>query len=245
MSRFFHNMFGWNESVQFTHGTSTPPGYCDFRPQLFYQEVMPWHIASSSLEFKMNMTTGVNEARFPNDANLESPGSEEALQSAMNNATRLIDSTDEDDEKKKMDNASSEVSKRLCNAVTWQDSQQVAYILRSCYVTQGAALPALIEASSQGVEECAKVLIGAGTSASALVSFTSCKKNALHVACENGHESCAMILIDSMKSYDAIFQRTVPSNKSFVEVLQEQDLNGMAKRLKRHVEMHLSLLVST
>lgn len=237
MSRFLQGVLGWDSAAPAAAPPSLPKnprGYCDFRPQLFFQEVQAWHLAGSALEFRMNISTGVNEARFANEANLERPGSEIALQSAVRHATTLVQAAESTGDEE-------EVTTRLVNAVTWQDPRQVEYILRSCYVTHPAALPALGEACYRGLEECVQILLQAGVSAAAYFGQTggsSCQKNALHIACENGHESCAVLLINSMQSKEDILLKTIPSDLNAFDILRRQDLSGMAKRLELHAENH-------
>mmetsp|Transcript_11474 Transcript_11474/g.18718 ORF Transcript_11474/g.18718 Transcript_11474/m.18718 type:complete len:254 (+) Transcript_11474:18-779(+) len=246
MASYINALFGWDKGSQSSTSMShpsqsrNPRGYCDFRPQLFYQEVQTWHLAGSALEFKINMTSGINQARFANDLDLEDPGSEDALASAIRNATVLVKDTESHDE--------GEVSKRLMNAVTWQDSAQVEYILRSCYVTLEAASPALAEASSRGFSECVSVLLNAGASPSDYLlplSYspqqcnTSMQKNALHFACEGGHEDCAMLLISSMHSEEEVYKKSNPSALTAFDMLRKQDLNAIARRLELHAKSHL------
>ena len=45
-----------------------------FRPQLFWQEVLPEHVASSCLQFHMDWSSGRNFARQPGDAEVPSNG---------------------------------------------------------------------------------------------------------------------------------------------------------------------------
>lgn len=248
MSSYLREMFGWSTATE-TEVTprlhsKNPRGMCDFRPQLFYQPVQVWHLAGSSLEFKINLTTGINQARFANDADLEAPGSEEALESAMRNAVTLVKTSESDGEE-----GEGEVKVRLVNAVTWQDPMQVKYILQSCYVTHHIALPALAEACSRGLEECVQILLQAGTSASCYYSLqqqqqgggdSGLQKNALHVACENGHESCARMLINSMQSREEVYLKTKPAGLTAFDILRQQDLSGMARRLELHAENHLT-----
>jgi hypothetical protein len=246
MAGYLKDMLGWSTGTQPTTTAVTPQtllpknprGYCDFRPQLFYQDLQTWHLAGSALEFRMNFSTGINQARFANDADIEAPGSEEALRSAMRNATTLVNSAQSDEDE-------NEVTIRLSNAVTWQDTDQVEYILRSCYVTHQAVLPALAEACTRGLEGIVHTLLLAGASASAFLPSQSqqqgaIQKNALHVACENGHEACAVLLIENMHSREEIYLKPVFSDLTAFDILRRQDLGGMARRLEVHAENHLT-----
>lgn len=203
-----------------------PQGYSDFRPQLFFQEVQHWHVVSSSLEFKLNIETGINYARFANDNNLEAPESEGMLEEAMVRATTLVENVLSDD--------SGEARKRLLNAVTWNDADQVRYIIRSCYITMNDSLVAIIEASSRGNEACVEALLKAGCSPSAMLHGSP--KNAFHVACENGHEICARLLIDAMKSRDEAYITSKLNASTAFEIMRGQELHKMASRLEKYVE---------
>jgi hypothetical protein len=244
--KYFTDLLGWPSSSPPKHPIylKNPRGYCDFRPQLFFQEIQTWHLAGSALEFKMNISTGVNQGRFANDANLEAPGSEEALASAVKNATTIVTSSVSCDNE-------GEVSKRLINAVTWQDFNQVGYILRSCYVTANAASPALAEACARGYTDCVRILLEAGLSPTDYISPQPCdgqqqqnnsifQKNALHIACENGHEECAVLLILAMNDVADILIKTVPSGLTAFDILRQQDMVGIAKRLENHVDNYLA-----
>lgn len=67
----------------------TKSDYCYFRPQLFYQNVAEWHTCEAALEFKMNLSSAVNQARFPSSITLED-GDPERLQDAKEAATKLV-----------------------------------------------------------------------------------------------------------------------------------------------------------
>ena len=199
----------------------------DFRPQLFWQEVRPFHqIKYAGLDIKMNFSTGVNQARFVSTVNIED-GSPEAQARVLSGATTIvpkesrIDRRDED-----------KVSTMITAAATWGKEEEIEYMLRSCYVTEDAALPALSEAAFRGFENCLRVLIKAGVSAwKCSPSSLSSEKNALHVACESGNEKIAKILIDSMPSREKVELVDGNGNTAF-DLLRRNDLEGMARRLE-------------
>jgi hypothetical protein len=118
---------------------------CEFRPALFYQVVAKWHVATRDLSFKVNLTTGINQARYVmKGVDLEA-GPKERLQSAIESQTKIVSSD-------KGEEDSANVTKLLKNAATWNNGAMVEYVIRTCYVTEKAALPALEEASSLGLE---------------------------------------------------------------------------------------------
>ena len=125
---------------------------CEFRPALFYQVVAKWHVATRDLAFQVNLTSGINQARYlMKGIDLES-GPKERLQSAIESQTKIVSSD-------KGEEDSANVTKLLKNAATWNNSAMVEYVIRTCYVTEKAALPALEEASSLGLEVCIIILL--------------------------------------------------------------------------------------
>jgi hypothetical protein len=173
----------------------------------------------------MNITSGINQARFMTSVSIDD-GPEERLRDAIKNATKCVSAAETKED-------ISLVSTKLAAAATWGDKDQIGYILRSCYCSAEAALPALAEASSRGFEECVHILLAAGVSASSVESTSN--KNALHVACEAGQESVASILISSMKSLDEVYAplEVGPDKRlTAFDLLRQNDLNSMAKRLE-------------
>ena len=202
---------------------------CYFRAQLFYQVVQPWHIADAGLEFDMNITTGVNKARFPNELGLDAPGNEDRLQEAIVAGTKVVPP-----QSARGDSAA--IQKRLESAVTWGKEEEVGYLIRACYATENDALSALAEASSRGFDTCVTVLLRAGVSGSTPVPNSSTSKNALHMACENGQEECAKLIISSCASEEEVYRPCSIGEQEITcfELLRRADLNGMARRLEAH-----------
>lgn len=202
---------------------------CFFRAQLFYQVVQPWHIADAGLEFDMNITTGINKARFPNKLEIDAPGNEARLQEAIAAGTKVVPP-----ESGRGDSAA--IQKRLESAVTWGKEEELGYLIRACHVTENDALAALAEASSRGFETCVGVLLGAGVSGSTPVPNSSTSKNALHMACENGQEECAKLLISSCASEEEVYRPCTIGDQEITcfELLRRADLNSMARRLEAH-----------
>jgi hypothetical protein len=205
------------------------PQQCFFKPALFYQQMQSWHIADAALEFKMDMATGINQARFPSAGiDLES-GPEDRLQQAINEATKVV-------EVGRGYHDALIVAEKLRDTCTWGDDDFLRYLIRSCYVTEDVALPALGEACGRGFRNCVVVLLEAGVSGTKAIPNTSLCKNALHIACENGQEACAMEIVDAMISSTQMDERT-SNGLTALEILKNSDLNGMARRLEKHAQL--------
>jgi len=121
-----------NANISTIKHTQYGKEYVEFRPHAFFQEVQAWHAAQAGLEFKMDFSSGKNQARVNMGTGVTTDPSAEVLKAA----TMLVP----DCEKKHDHNL---VCKRLINAATWNKVEEVAYILRSCYCVQEAGLLAL------------------------------------------------------------------------------------------------------
>lgn len=197
--------------------------YCYFRPQIFYQKVESWHCTESKLDIKMNFETGENHARFLSDANPDH-GDSFLLSQFIENATKIVPDSEEKDD-------AATITDKLKDAATWGNDEMIGYIIRTCYVTEGCALPALGESCSLGFSECVRRLLDAGVSPGGAVNPAGA--NALHVACKNGQEECAKLVIQSMiKRGDEAEGTILPDGSSVFELLRNNDMNGMARRLE-------------
>lgn len=210
---------------------------CEFRPALFFQQLQTWHVANCALDFRINLTTGVNEARFITEVWFENIP--ERLANAKLEATKIVPDADARDDR-------AAVTKRITDAVAWGDTDQVRMILQTCYVTQACALPALGEAARRGFLDCLTILLNAGVSPSAIVaSSASGKKNAFHIACEHGQEECASLLITFMKSMEEVEQSISCTDDGIeitaFELLRGGDMMGMARRLRAQAESQFDI----
>ena len=104
--------------------------------------------------------------------------------------------------------------------------QEVAEIIRTCYVNQSCALTAIIEGARYGFVEVVRVLLQAGTLPNDLEG-----KTPLHVACENGHENVARLLISHLPSREEILRVTGDGRTAF-DILRQNDLGGVCRRLE-------------
>jgi hypothetical protein len=200
---------------------SIPCQYCYFRPQIFFQKVESWHMADAQLEFKMNFTTGENHARFSSGVNTDSRD-DELMEQMMRNACKIVPQAEGKDD-------TQTVSSKLIAAVTWGDHDMLEYLLRSCYVTESCALPALYESCSRGYVRCIETLIAAGVNP---VRLDGGGKSALHIACENGQEESAVVLIDAMRRMNDV--NTTYGGATAFDFLRNNDMCGMARRLEAY-----------
>ena len=121
-----------------------------FRPQLFWQEVLPEHIADASLQFEADFASGKNYARIASgDKTYAADG---AL--ARSTAVALEDvGADAPD--------AEAVGRALRAAVTWGDPAKLRHLLSSCYCGVPHLGGALHEAAARGEQECIEVLLSA------------------------------------------------------------------------------------
>ena len=194
--------------------------HCYFRPALFYQTVQPWHVADAGLEFRLNFETQFNEARFPNTIDFQTHP--ERLEELKKKATCIV-AEGRDDRPRLL--------RRLRNATTWNRPEEVLELIRTCYVTKDIALPALHEASASGFLSIVELFIQAGTSPEDVGPEST--KNALHIACENGHEEVARYILTNMPSKEAVMSKTLDARGlNAFEILRENDMGMMARRLE-------------
>ncbi|KAK3244935.1 hypothetical protein CYMTET_43310 [Cymbomonas tetramitiformis] len=208
---------------------------CYFRPCLVYQMMLPEHVADGGLEFRFNITTGENEARFPGLSEADAaPGSarHDAILAAQ---VRIIEDAEARDD-------GPAVRSKLAAAATWGDEVKMAHLVRTCYVTREAASEALLDGAREGAEGVVRVLLAAGASAD-FASVERDAKTALYVACECGYEPLAAQLISAM-SLDGLGRRATSSGLTAFELLRREDLSGMARRLEAKASERLEALAA-
>ena len=212
---------------------------CYFRAQPFYQVVSPWHMAQKGLKFKMDLSTGVSIARIPSKIDMLSPDNVDIREIAIQKATVVVP-----DENGKGDGAA--LRKRLNSAIPWGNVEELEYILRSCYVTISDAIPALVEAASRGYEKCVEVLLRAGVPGSAPLPHCSSGRNALHMACDNGQESCVKLIMKYSQNIEDIYTTCrSPNEMTCFDLLRRNDLGGMARRLEAYANTLFSKTYET
>mmetsp|Transcript_5286 Transcript_5286/g.11763 ORF Transcript_5286/g.11763 Transcript_5286/m.11763 type:complete len:230 (-) Transcript_5286:93-782(-) len=192
-----------------------------FRGQLFWQQLLPEHVATNQLEFKIGMgDDSRNYARIPNSV-VQGPAQELDIDDPrLVEAAVCIPSGREEED---------QVAKAMRDAASWGDASKVRRLLASCFVPARACAGALCEASNAGHENVVTELLRAKADASSVDGAS--KKSALHFACEKGHESLAKSLLEAKASLES----TDASGRSPCELAREQDLGMMAKRLEKFV----------
>jgi GNAT superfamily N-acetyltransferase len=192
-----------------------------FRPALFWQRVRPWHVADAGLEFRMNFSTRVNEARFP--CSIKMP--EARLAALRKEAARIVP-----DGEGRGDGAALE--KRLCDAATW--GGDVAELLRTCYVTRAVAVAALVEAAARGQLGAVRALLAAAGDSRKLAFELHPKygKNALHAAAERGEEEVLAALVRCAgDAADVYGVREAAGGLTALGLLRARDMSGIARRV--------------
>lgn len=184
-----------------------------FRPQLFYQEVLPQHVATADLHFHAALDTGKTYARVPTDREYAADG---ALARAAARAVSERDAAGEDQRV---------LSRALREAATWRDVRALQHLLSSTYCTVAALEEALCEAAAQGHTEHVLLLLDAG----AVARAQPAGKSALHLACEQGAEDCAHALLSAEPQLLQL--RADVGGLTPLEVARANDLGGMARRL--------------
>ena len=120
-----------------------------FRPQLFWQEILPEQAAAASLQFHCDMATGRNFARLPTDT--EPPSASGTF--ARSVAVAVANADVEDGETKI-------VTRALREAATFDGALQ--HLLSSCYCRMSALQPALVEAARRDHVANVELLLFAG-----------------------------------------------------------------------------------
>jgi len=186
-----------------------------FRPQLFYQEILPEHVCPAGLEFKMNMETGKNYGRIPNEATLPDNAEEAACMCVQ-------------EEKEDADNVIAALKLRA----SWGDVDGVKHVLRSCYVSRRMTDDALCEAAAFGFEHIIILLLKVGGRPTA----TCGDKTALHWACQNGHETCIRILVVSMENLSQFYIKDA-RGLTGLDYLRSNDELAKADRIEEFAKL--------
>ena len=124
-----------------------------FRPQLFWQEVLPEHAVSASLEVHFDLASGRNFARHPGGAAVAANGSY-----ARSVAKAVADDEVAPDEARLASRALREAA-QSCAA---DDVAALMHILCSCYCNRAALDEALCEASRLNCPAAVQLLLEGG-----------------------------------------------------------------------------------
>jgi len=195
-----------------------PTGRIHFRPQIFWQELREEHVAQAYLEFKLGM--GDEGEGSKNFARLRSEDGEVPVDGPYALSTAKCVPTELDD--------AETVSRLLRDAATWGDPLRCRKVLSSCYCTPASASAALCEAAYRGHMEVLEELLQANADINGKVHG----KTALHMACEQGHEKAAELLIRHTPTRQLVYTLNMAGQSPF-EVARAQDMCGMAGRLEK------------
>ena len=162
------------------------PDQLFFKPCLVYQKLLDEHVVDAGLELRVDMTTGLKEARFNGGINITD---EDRVRSILDRQLKCIDNTSEHAHL----GDGPTVARRLAAASSWGDVPLTTWILQTCYVTVGQASEVLYAVAGQGGSpDVVDVLLRAGAE---LRQFDG--RTALHAALGNGHEEIASALVDA------------------------------------------------
>jgi predicted GNAT family N-acyltransferase len=186
---------------------------CYFRPALYWQTIHDWQCADAGLEFRMNFTTKVNEAKFSSDVTL----SQSSLTKCRAEQLCIVPESAARPDTIKL-------SERMRNAATWNKPDDLEHLIRTCYVTATVAIPCLIEASKRNFIDVVTLLLQAG--ANPITTDPTSNKSALYVACEGGQEDVAKLLIVATKTTNS--QAVLAA----IQVARNNDMGFMARRLE-------------
>eukprot|EP00420_Gonyaulax_spinifera_P026614 CAMPEP_0197914226 /NCGR_PEP_ID=MMETSP1439-20131203/78161_1 /TAXON_ID=66791 /ORGANISM="Gonyaulax spinifera, Strain CCMP409" /LENGTH=226 /DNA_ID=CAMNT_0043536129 /DNA_START=65 /DNA_END=745 /DNA_ORIENTATION=+ len=200
-------------------GAGLGPGRFLFRGQLFWQELLPEHVATNQLEFRIGMGDDKrNYARIPSDHYTAVPDLMEDGDPRLIAAAVCLPEGRQDE---------AEVAAVVRAAASWGDRPKLRRLLASCFVQRRACAGAICEAAAKGHEEVVQELLRAGASPNA--DDGAARKTALHFACEQGHESIAKLLLEGRADMQAVDAK----GRTPCELAREQDLGMMAKRLEK------------
>lgn len=208
-----------------------PNGRVGFRPQLFWQEILPEHVVGSDLEIRMGvgaLSDGKSYARLKravadsSEADISETGRYAKAQQCISENSPYNDR--------------GPLREIFCAAATWGDVERIKLLLSSCYVTQDAGSAALLEAAANGHGNCVEVLLQAG----ATLANTTHGKTALHAACQGGHEKAAMAIAahaagSEIKEVHQIVWALDPLGRTAWQIASDCESGGLAKRLHAYV----------
>ena len=191
------------------------PDQLFFKPCLVYQKLLDEHVVDAGLELRVDMTTGLKEARFNGGINITD---EDRVRSILDRQLKCID---DNDEYARMGDGPT-VARRLAAAASWGDVALTTWILQTCYVTVGQASEVLYAVAGQGGSpDVVDVLLRAGAE---LRLFDG--RTALHAALGNGHEEVAAALVD-MATPDVV--------TTALQLARANDFGPIARRIEARI----------
>jgi hypothetical protein len=206
------------------------PGKLFFRPQFFWQEVLPEHVLDVPWLEKGKLVDD-EKRTFAREQNATFPALGDTLTQV--NASELLADNDPKiiaaavcvDEAREDEASVAKIVRSVC---TWGDLAKLRRLLTSAFVPPRACDGAMCEAARLGHREVVEDLLRAGASAVACDKGTA--KTALHFACMQGHEDLAMLLVDAKGD---LLAKDV-AGMTPCQLAREQDFGMMAKRLEKH-----------
>ena len=191
------------------------PDQLFFKPCLVYQRLLDEHVVDAGLELRVDMTTGLKEARFNGGINITD---EDRVRSILARQLRCIA---DDDEHARLGDGPT-VARRLAAAASWGDVALTTWILQTCYVTVAQASQVLYAVAGQGGSpDVVEVLLRAGAE---LRQFDG--RTALHAALSNGHEEVATALV-AFATPDVV--------STALQLARENDFGPIARRIEARI----------
>ena len=191
------------------------PDQLFFKPCLVYQRLLDEHVVDAGLELRVDMTSGLKEARFNGGINITD---EDRVRSILDRQLKCID---DNNEYARMGDGPT-VARRLAAAASWGDVALTTWILQTCYVTVGQASEVLYAVAGQGGSpDVVDVLLRAGAE---LRQFDG--RTALHAALGNGHEEIASALV-AAASPDVV--------TTALQLARANDFGPIARRIEARV----------
>lgn len=189
-----------------------------FRPQLFWQEVLPEHAVAANLQFECDFESGKNFARQPPS------DPDETIPADGTYALSVARCVSDDKVPSPADAALATRALREAAAVADEDTV-LRHLLSSCYCPRSALGPALSECASRDNAAGVALLLAAGADPRA----PSDGKTALHVACERGCENAARALITA--ACDTVRVLSL-DGRTPLQAARECDHGPLARRLE-------------
>ena len=192
------------------------PDQLFFKPCLIYQRLLDEHVVDAGLELRVDMTSGLKEARFNGGLNISNES--ERARSILARQLRCIS---DDDEHARLGDGPT-VARRLAAAASWGDVALTTWILQTCYVTVGQASEVLYAVAGQGGSpDVVELLLRAGAE---LRPFDG--RTALHAALSNGHEDVATALV-AFATPDVV--------STALQLARENDFGPIARRIEARI----------
>ena len=192
------------------------PDQLFFKPCLIYQRLLDEHVVDAGLELRVDMTTGLKEARFNGGLNISDDS--DRARSILDRQLKCID---DNDEHAQLGDGPT-VARRLAAAASWGDVALTTWVLQTCYVTVGQASEVLYAVAGQGGSpDVVDVLLRAGAE---LRPFDG--RTALHAALANGHEEVAAVLVD-MATPDVV--------TTALQLARANDFGPIARRIEARI----------